>query len=311
MPILKYQEHTVSTREGENVLDALLRHGISIPFSCRSGVCHVCLHRSIQGDIPAAAQRGLRPEQREQGYFLPCRCVPETDMVIAPPDDAASEGALNELRQVRRAGSAPETAVSADYPPTDAELWAALGNGELLMAVLQDFYERVFQDERLSSFFHGVTKQRSIEKQYMFMRQILTGEKIYFGERPRNAHHWMVISDELFDYRSDLMQSCLRQHGLAEPMAQRFRNAEEFYRRDIVKSAAIPRRMGDVELPLEGFDELVMDVGTLCDSCEREVAAGEKVIYHVRLGKIYCSDCSAQTGQPGQQPHVAEVAGSL
>jgi hypothetical protein len=37
-----------------------------------------------------------------------------------------------------------------------------------------------------------------------------------------------------------------------------------------------------------------MDVGTLCDSCSREVAAGEKVIYHVRIGKIYCSDCSAQ-----------------
>ena len=126
------------------------------------------------------------------------------------------------------------------------------------------------------------------------MRQILTGEKIYFGERPRNAHHWMVISDELFDYRENIMVTCLREHGLAEPMVQRFTQVEEFYRKDIVKSKPFPRMMGDVELPLDGFDELVMDVGTLCDSCGREVASGEKVIYHVRIGKIYCSDCSSQ-----------------
>jgi hypothetical protein len=51
-------------------------------------------------------------------------------------------------------------------------------------------------------------------------------------------------------------------------------------------------------MPLEGFNELVMDVG-MCDTCHRHVASGEKVIYHVRLRKIYCSDCS--------RPHNHEV----
>jgi len=52
--------------------------------------------------------------------------------------------------------------------------------------------------------------------------------------------------------------------------------------------------VGGIEKPFEGFDEITMDVGTLCDSCTREVAPGENVIYHVRIGKIYCSDCSTQ-----------------
>jgi hypothetical protein len=77
-------------------------------------------------------------------------------------------------------------------------------------------------------------------------------------------------------------------------MIHRFREIEEFFRGDIVKSAPYPRLMGDVEIPFEGFGEITMDVGTLCDACEREVTIGEKVIYHMRLGKIYCSDCSAQ-----------------
>ncbi|MDD4963833.1 MAG: 2Fe-2S iron-sulfur cluster-binding protein [Gallionella sp.] len=515
MPYLKYQGKEVFARKDENVLDAMLRSGVDIPFSCRSGVCHICVQRCTQGEIPPLAQNGLRPELREQGYFMTCKCVPLTDMEIVPPSDLftttlvhskelltpkickllieppqdftyragqyinvrnpkgvvrsyslaslpatdyflelhiqltangemspwifdtlssgdeieiqRAEGECcyqtkiqtqpmlligtgtglspllgvirdalhqqhqgeihlyhgsrtldhlylhNDLRQLEQqhpnfhyhpclsgsesppegmnAGRAdviafaelqnlhdwqvyltgltemvekgrlialehgaalssihtdafsittatpsdkPVQPSTRDYPPPDPVLWKALGEGELLMAVLRDFYGRVFQDPRLSSFFEGVTKQRSIEKQYLFTRQILTGEKIYFGERPRNSHHWMVISDELFDYRAEIMVSCLREHGLAEDMVHRFREVEEFFRAAIVKSSPFARVMGDVEVPFEGFGEITLDVGTLCDVCEREVSIGEKVIYHLRLGKIYCSDCSSQ-----------------
>jgi ferredoxin/truncated hemoglobin YjbI len=284
MAHLRYLGHDVDTREGETVLDALLRRGINVPFSCRSGSCHACMQQSLSGAIPARAQRSLRQEQREERCFLPCQCVPETDMEIAPRPTRS--------RHAKKAAS-PET---PDYPPADPELWAALRQGEMLMAALQHLYEQVFQDARLSSFFDGVTRQRAIEKQYLFLRQVLTGEKVYFGDRPRNAHHWMVISDELFDHRAELMLDCLREQGLPEAMVQRFHQVEAFYRRDIVKAVPIPKTMGEIELPLDGFEELTMDVGTLCDSCERAVEPGEKVIYHVRIGKISCSDCSDRQG---------------
>lgn len=306
MPYLKYQDREIFSREGERVLDAMLRHGISIPFSCRNGVCHVCLQRCTQGVIPAAAQHGLSPELREHGCFMTCKCVPLTDMAFAPPTlpytktQAAGREMPDsgELLSAEHGGKQPAATLAkgdkAKYPPPDPELWTALREGELLTEVLTDFYTRVYQDARLASFFEGVTRQRLIEKQFLFTRQILTGEKIYFGDRPRNTHHWMVISDDLFDYRDEIMLTCLRKHGLPEPMIQRFREMEAFYRPDIVKSAPFARVMGEVELPFEGFGEITMDVGTLCDTCEREVAVGEKVIYHVRLGKIYCSDCSSQ-----------------
>jgi ferredoxin-NADP reductase/ferredoxin/truncated hemoglobin YjbI len=518
MPYINYQGREYFCRSGENVLDAMLRNGVSVPFSCRNGVCHVCVQRCMLGELPAVAQNGLSQELRDQGYFKACQCEPLGDMLIAPPVDlfavtrvhslemlsdsvgkilleplqttryragqfinlrrpdglirsyslaslpeqdyfleiqverklngemsnwlldTLSEGDAVEMQQpegdcyyqdntvahpmlliatgtglsplvgilrdalhhshqgqiyLYHGGRTPDRfylhdvlrqleakhdnfhyypclsgdvtstgdyltgraddiafaqhpdlrdwqiylagltamvdsarilavehgatpdAIHADafefkerqavdvalfikqraeraYPPPDPDLWTALHNGELLMTVLKDFYTRVFADEKLLSFFHGVTKQRSIEKQYLFMRQILTGEKIYFGERPRNSHHWMVISDDLFDYRAEIMVSCLREHGLPDAMIHRFRDVEEFFRGDIVKTAPFARVMGDVEVPFEGFGEITMDVGTLCDACEREVSKGEKVIYHVRLGKIYCSDCSEQ-----------------
>jgi ferredoxin-NADP reductase/truncated hemoglobin YjbI len=208
--------------------------------------------------------------------------------------DAVHTDAFGELNRVQLPVTQMPPSDEGRYPPPDLALWTALREGEMLMAVLRDFYHRVFHDDRLASFFHGVTEQRAIEKQFLFMRQILTGEKIYFGERPRNAHHWMVISDELFDYRAEIMVQCLREHDLSEAMIHRFRAVEEFFRRDIVKTIPFARKMGDVEVPFEGFGEMTMDEGSLCDACEREVSVGEKVIYHVRLGKIYCADCSTQ-----------------
>jgi len=178
-----------------------------------------------------------------------------------------------------------------NYPEPDLELWEGLDEGRLLSKVLVDFYGRVYEDPLLSPFFEGVTKQRLIEKQYNFLYQILTGEKVYFGERPRNAHHWMVISDELFDYRADLMKSCLRRAGVPEHLVMRFHAIEEIYRQDIVKDKPWNKILFGKEVPVEGFDAMTLDDATLCDSCQQEILAGAQVKYHVRMGKVFCESC--------------------
>lgn len=81
--------HDIAT--GEILLEGLLRDGVSVPHSCRSGLCQSCLMRASEGTPPAAAQKGLREGLRLQGYFLPCLCRPDGDMTIAMPgDDAAA-----------------------------------------------------------------------------------------------------------------------------------------------------------------------------------------------------------------------------
>jgi truncated hemoglobin YjbI len=177
-------------------------------------------------------------------------------------------------------------------------MWNALRQGEGLNEILHDFYTRVYEDPRLLPFFHGITKQRSIEKQYLFLRQIFTGEKVYFGDRPRNAHHWMVISGELFDYREGIMKSCLARYGLADDLIRRWIAVENSFRNDIVKSAPFSKVMNGVELPLDGFGEAILEVGTLCDGCGREINPPEKVSYHLRLGNTYCASCSTDKAVP-------------
>lgn len=277
MKTITYQGADYQCRDGETVLDALLRQGVDFPFSCRNGICHVCIHQAASGAIPPEAQKGLDEGKRAQNLFLPCKCHPQENMHIAaaPKPGSGVQAAAKTRRK----------------PEPDPQLWTALQEGQLLGRILNDFYRRVYEDERLASFFHGVTQQRAVEKQYLFLRQLITGEKVYFGDRPRNAHHWMVISDELFDYREALMAETLRKHGLSEELVQRWMAMEEYFRPDLVKDEPWKRKMGEVELPVDGYEETVLEVGSICDGCQSEVEAGVTVRYHLRLGLIYCPSC--------------------
>ncbi len=186
----------------------------------------------------------------------------------------------------------PETAP----PEPDPDLWVELG-GPTVRAVLEDFYQQVYRDPRLAPFFRQVTIDRSIDKQYSFLRQLMTGERVYFGDRPRNAHHWMVITEELFDYRQELMVATLLAHGLSAVQIARWTRLELHYRRDIVKSAACPRQLDGVDLPLDGYASERLSAATLCDHCAAEIDAGTEVRYHLRLGHVSCGSCAAAVPQ--------------
>lgn len=84
MTSLHYQGHSVDCRAGESVLDAFVRAGLDIPFSCKSGVCRRCMVKRIDGDLPPQAAIKLPQRLQEAGYLLACQCKPTTDLVLAP-----------------------------------------------------------------------------------------------------------------------------------------------------------------------------------------------------------------------------------
>ena len=176
----------------------------------------------------------------------------------------------------------------------DPELWEALGKGDRLTAILTEFYTRLYDDPRLAPFFHRTTKQRAIEKQFNFLQDLFSGTKLFFGEKPFNAHHWMVISDDLFDHREKLFFSVVREFGLAEPLIHRWAALHEMFRREIVK--AVPRGLlrDGVEQSIEGYAHEIIDVGSVCDGCFGEIGAGTSVLMHNRTGEVFCRDCEGR-----------------
>jgi ring-1,2-phenylacetyl-CoA epoxidase subunit PaaE len=66
----------------EPILDAALKQGADLPFSCKGGVCCTCKAKLIEGEVDMEVHWGLEHEEIEQGYILTCQSHPKTEKVI-------------------------------------------------------------------------------------------------------------------------------------------------------------------------------------------------------------------------------------
>jgi ferredoxin len=63
----------------ESLLDLAELHGLRPDFSCRSGICHTCMSRLIDGDIEYFLDIADEPDP---GQVLICCSRPRTGVVI-------------------------------------------------------------------------------------------------------------------------------------------------------------------------------------------------------------------------------------
>ncbi len=78
---------------GESVLDAALRQGIILPYSCRTGSCATCKGRVVSGEVDYGEyqEQALTASEREQGYALLCQAQPLCDLEVEAREVALAE----------------------------------------------------------------------------------------------------------------------------------------------------------------------------------------------------------------------------
>ncbi len=74
----------IACEPGETVLDAAFRQGYNLAYGCREGQCSACKCFLIEGDadLKRYSNFALSDSERESGYSLMCRAMPETDLVV-------------------------------------------------------------------------------------------------------------------------------------------------------------------------------------------------------------------------------------
>jgi ring-1,2-phenylacetyl-CoA epoxidase subunit PaaE len=72
--------------DGENILDAGLRHGVDLPFSCKGGVCATCKAKLVSGKVDMDSNQSLRAEEIEEGYILTCQSHPISKKIVVDFD---------------------------------------------------------------------------------------------------------------------------------------------------------------------------------------------------------------------------------
>ncbi|MGM0594047.1 MAG: 2Fe-2S iron-sulfur cluster-binding protein [Pseudomonadota bacterium] len=75
---------TFNVMPDETLLEAALRSGINIRYSCNNGTCGECKVRLLEGEVSATMQAGYRFTTQEvnEGFILPCISRAESELVI-------------------------------------------------------------------------------------------------------------------------------------------------------------------------------------------------------------------------------------
>ena len=86
----------------ESVLDAAFRQGYNLAHGCREGQCSACKCYLLSGDadLKPYSTFALSDAERENGYRLMCRALPESDLVVEllhyDPDNYRLENPISE-----------------------------------------------------------------------------------------------------------------------------------------------------------------------------------------------------------------------
>jgi ring-1,2-phenylacetyl-CoA epoxidase subunit PaaE len=73
-------------RTRDNILDAGLRQGIEMPYSCKGGVCSTCRCRLVEGEVDMDVNFALEDYEVARGFVLACQSYPATDHVTVDFD---------------------------------------------------------------------------------------------------------------------------------------------------------------------------------------------------------------------------------
>jgi CDP-4-dehydro-6-deoxyglucose reductase len=86
--------HEFVTEEGETILASSLRHGLALPYSCRSGLCGACKGKIVSGGVDHGEyeEKALSAQDRASGKALFCQARPLTDLVVEAHEVTAAEG---------------------------------------------------------------------------------------------------------------------------------------------------------------------------------------------------------------------------
>ena len=84
--VLNGTHHAIAVRAGETIVDAGLRAGLEMPYSCRGGMCCTCRAKVTAGEVRMDTNYSLEPWELEAGYVLTCQSHPVTAKVALDYD---------------------------------------------------------------------------------------------------------------------------------------------------------------------------------------------------------------------------------
>ena len=119
----------------------------------------------------------------------------------------------------------------------DKTLYERLGGKPIYIKVHRIFYDKAYAHPWLSQYFTDKPQEILESQQTDFMIQLMGGPKAYGGKTPKSAHQHMMISEELFDLRSQMLSDSLKEAGVSDELRVEWLKADATLKRALVKSS--------------------------------------------------------------------------
>lgn len=98
----------------------------------------------------------------------------------------------------------------------DGTVFDRLGGHEAVESVVNDFYDRVLDDDRVIHHFEDSDTTELRTHQAQFISAVTGGPVEYSGTDMREAHAGMGITDEEFDVIAEHLDTALSENGVSD-----------------------------------------------------------------------------------------------
>ena len=76
------KQHQIKVRGDKSILQQAMSDNISLPYSCRSGMCSTCRATCVSGEVKMIDGHFLSDEDVAKGHILTCISYPESESVV-------------------------------------------------------------------------------------------------------------------------------------------------------------------------------------------------------------------------------------
>ncbi len=113
-----------------------------------------------------------------------------------------------------------------------------MGGRASLTIINKIFYDKVYKHPWLKQFFEQIPQQHIEDQQIDFMQKVLGGENLYVGKAPPAAHMHIMINEEIFQVRKQLLEEAFAEAKADPELVKKWLALDDSFKRVIFKDSA-------------------------------------------------------------------------
>lgn len=113
-----------------------------------------------------------------------------------------------------------------------------MGGRSSLVLINKIFYDKVYKHRWLKKFFEQVPQQHIEDQQVDFMQKVLGGENLYVGKAPPAAHMHIMINEEIFQVRRQLLKEAFVEANAKQELVDKWLALDDSFKRVLFKDSA-------------------------------------------------------------------------